>query len=96
MASEAVEAIKCQDCGTTYNVKFGHDNCPKKKKQSQEGFKQGRYLVTASAEISGVTIGVEFRVYEKDDVKGGQIEAFYLCHGTIEELVKKGIDEAKK
>jgi len=90
-----VDEKKCPDCGTRYAADFGHD-CPKKKKQGQEGFKQGRYLVTASAEISGVTIGVEFRVYEKDDVKGGQIEAFYLCHGTIEELVKKGNDEAKK
>jgi len=90
-----VEEKKCPDCGTRYAADFGHD-CPKKKKQSQEGFKQGRYLVTASAKLSGVTIGVEFRVYEKDDVKGGQIEAFYLCHSTIEELVKKGIDEGQK
>ncbi len=86
-----VDEKKCDDCGTRYAANFGHD-CPKKKKQGQEQYKQGRYLVKSSATISGVMLAVEFRVFEKDDVKGGMVEAFYLVHSTIGELVQKGIE----
>ena len=94
---------KCERCGTEYLRTWGHKNCPKdkqeaRKKQPQDKgeFKPPPYTVQATAKVADVTLGVSFPVWEKDKVKDGLVEAFYLTSSTVTELLQKGIAEATK
>ena len=98
----AVISEKCEKCGTEYLKSWGHKNCPKekeearKKQQQDKGqYKKPPYMVEATAKVADVTLGVSFPVWDKNQVKNGLVEAFYLTSSTVTELLQKGIAEAK-